>query len=102
MRVKLTTSEYISDMDVIGRFLTDVFEEEGAKLSTKEMQEAYSAWARENREQELSANILGRKLKEKGLTPRQSKECRYYADIKIKYSAREELRIYSKDYSAKR
>ena len=100
--VTLSTTEYIADMDSLGRFMFDVFEEAvGERLSTKEMQEAYSAWARENKEPELSSNILGRRLKEKGLTLKYGNDYRYYPNIKIKYSAREELRIYSKNYPEK-
>lgn len=66
--IRDATSEYRTDMDVLGAFLADCCNTESplGEVSTKQFRHVYENWCQENGERPLSQKILGPKLAQRG------------------------------------
>ncbi|MFC1839808.1 phage/plasmid primase, P4 family [Thermodesulfobacteriota bacterium] len=65
--VKTATQNYREEMDVLAPFLSDRCKEDPtAKITTKDLYDAYLAWCEENGEKPMAKRTMGTKLTEKG------------------------------------
>lgn len=68
--VKEATQAYREEMNVFGAFLADrCVVEAGAEIGSKEIRDAYNAWAQENGENEATAKKLANALRDRGFEP---------------------------------
>ncbi|GAB4334147.1 MAG: hypothetical protein Kow0099_06130 [Candidatus Abyssubacteria bacterium] len=67
--VRAATSQYRSDMDILGDFLGECcVVVPGAEVTSAELNKAYRAWCEKTGERAMSARSLGLRLKERGFT----------------------------------
>lgn len=67
--VEEATRAYRESEDVVGRFLADCcIPAKGARVTSKELYEAYAKWCEEEGESPLSKKMLGERLEERGLS----------------------------------
>ena len=72
-QVRTATEEYRRESDVVGTFLEECcLVDRAAKVPAGELLKAYELWAKRGGEEVLSAQALGRRLKERGLIQRKS------------------------------
>ncbi len=67
--VTAATSLYRSEMDVVGRFITDAcFVGPFAQVAAADIYKAFLSWCSDNREREMSQQLFGRRLTDHGFT----------------------------------
>jgi len=82
--VQYAAEEYRSEMDQIGRFIRECcIELPTAHERAKDLYSAYKAWAEEGGEYTITANLLGRKLAERGYQKRDTGGSPEYQGIAI-------------------
>jgi putative DNA primase/helicase len=83
--VRAATDAYRRDMDVIGDFITErCLVAAGEEITSKELYDAYTGWARDDGEKVLSAKSFGLYLQERGIQPHRSKKSRGWLGIRLR------------------
>jgi putative DNA primase/helicase len=76
------TSEYRSEMDVIGNFIKECcVQTEGISIRSRELFKSYQNWCDENNEHAVSERFFGLRLKELGLGQKRLGDGRYWQGI---------------------
>lgn len=80
------TAEYHEQMDVMGDFVRDLcVEEQGARVSSRELYAAYQEWTKATGERNLRRIEFGQRLEERGyMTGRGTKGIRLWRGIRLK------------------
>jgi putative DNA primase/helicase len=79
------TSEYRSEMDVIGNFIKECcIQTEGVSIRSRELFKSYQDWCDENNEHAVSERFFGLRLKELGLGQKRFGDGRYWQGIGLR------------------
>lgn len=83
--VRRATAEYREDSDIVGQFINACCSQEFTdEVRSKDIYDAYKAWANANGEREISQNALGRRLEERGIQKKHERTGVKYLGIGIK------------------
>jgi putative DNA primase/helicase len=79
------TSEYRSEMDVIGNFIKErCIQSDGASIRARELFKCYQDWCDENNEHAVSERFFGLRLKELGIEQKRLGDGRYWQGIGLR------------------
>jgi putative DNA primase/helicase len=85
--VQISTKEYRKEMDILEKFIDEVLEKKepfhNARVKSLDLFKAYTAWAKEHKEYEMSSTIFGREMSKKFEKVR-SNAGQMYLNIQIK------------------
>jgi putative DNA primase/helicase len=83
--VRAATDAYRRDMDLIGDFIADrCILGADEEITSKELYDAYTGWARDDGEKILSAKAFGLCLQERGVQPHRTKKSRGWLGIRLR------------------